>query len=57
MNGVVTDLARHPAVDYAVVWRGLLLPIRFTRKREAYEHLESMKRGEVQPPVEQEAAA
>lgn len=38
MNGVVLDLAPHPAVQYAVIVDGELLPVRFARRSEAVTH-------------------
>lgn len=57
MNAVVIDLAfDQRTAHYAVVWQGQLLPVRFTKQREASDHLESLRRG-YQPPLEEQRGA
>lgn len=38
-NGIVLDLATHPVDQFAVILRGLLLPIRYASRNEAATHL------------------
>ena len=44
---VVVDVARHPLLDFAVIWNDELLPIRFSTFVEAANHLHGLKTGEV----------
>ncbi|MEP0323273.1 hypothetical protein [Bauldia litoralis] len=39
MNGVAVDLSPHPEVQWAVIYQGQLLPMRFHTKMEALDHL------------------
>jgi hypothetical protein len=41
-NTVAIDLAPHPLVQWAVICRGQLLPMRFATEDEAYTHLAAM---------------
>lgn len=44
MNGVVVDKAfDRGQIVYAVVWEGDLLPVRFTKRWEAREHLDGLR--------------
>jgi len=56
MNGVVIDKAfDRGTIVYAVVWEGDLLPVRFTKKWEAREHLDGLRYGAGQPRGEKAA--
>ena len=45
INGVVRDLAVDPVEQWAVIWDGQLLPIRFGKKAEASDHLYGLQTG------------
>lgn len=58
LNAVVVDLSPHPAVQWAVIWQGQLLPMRFGSDEEAALHLASLHVGKpLRRAVEEEQAA
>lgn len=57
LDAVVQDLAPHPYVQWAVVFRGHLLPVRFSREGEAHRHLLEMQHGKPVTEIDPAAVA
>lgn len=56
LSTIVVDLAPHPFPAWAIIWKGQLLPIRFSREGEAEAHLAGLEEARNHPDGDRRSA-